>query len=224
MLAASLAFSSTLTAFATGEDEGGGTTPATTGTLTVTGANLKDKTVTAIRMFSMTASDTNNDGKIGADEPVSYTLESAWEGFFVDNADATQEQLAGKINVTTQEGATLSEKAYNYVAALTNGETDTANGTKDASLVQFAKAAEAWATATANASNLSGLTLTATGQAVENSDNDTATFSNVAPGYYLVYPASGSTSTARQTDAMLVNVLANETSNHRRDPQAMPVE
>ena len=44
-------------------------------------------------------------------------------------------------------------------------------------------------------------TKTATGD-----DNNTATFEELVPGYYLVQPDKGSTSATRKTDAMLVNV------------------
>lgn len=109
---------------------------------------------------------------------------------------------AGKINVSSNAGDTLAEKAYAYVRQLTDGnETST--------LVTFAKQAAAYAKTNNLAAQTAGtppLAYSATATADADGERATATFGEMAVGYYLVLPEGGSTSVVRQTDAMLVNV------------------
>lgn len=107
-----------------------------------------------------------------------------------------------KIDVSGAAGDTLAEKAYDYVRQLTDGnETST--------LVTFAKQAAAYAKTNNLAAQTAGtppLAYSATATADEDGERATATFGEMAVGYYLVLPEGGSTSVVRQTDAMLVNV------------------
>lgn len=152
------------------------------------------KSVTAIRMFSATFVDVEGGtpDQIDGSDTISYTLEDEWAGLFADGG-ATE----GQVDVSGAAGDTLAEKAYDYVRQLTDGnETST--------LVTFAKLAAAYAKT--NAQALATLTYTATAEADADGEGATATFGEMAVGYYLVLPQTGSTSVDRKTDAMLVNV------------------
>lgn len=153
---------------------------AATGTLTVSGhAELAGKNVTIVRMFSATKSGDN----------VGYTLESAWETFFQDLDESTMDKLAG---------AELSQAAYAYVSKLGSGKNDQRN------MLEFADAAREYVRNNSAAFNA----LSTTEQASAASQGKaSATFTYVAYGYYLAFPADGSTSADRKTDATLVNVL-----------------
>lgn len=162
--------------------------PAAQAKLIVSGAQLKDKTVHATKMFTASWVDSNNDGKIDAKDKLSYTLDTAWEGLFWAKDISTGASCpGGSIDVSTQQGTTLNEKALAYLNAMTEDSTE---------LNTFAATAAKYKTAHSIAD-----TKTATG-----SDDNTATFEQLVPGYYLVQPDKGSTSTTRKTDAMLVNV------------------
>lgn len=112
-----------------------------------------------------------------------YELEAQWEGFF--NSISA---------VNSGEGDTLSEKAFNYVSGLEGDE-----------LAAFANSARDWADDGSHS-----ITVTAT-QTASSETPYTATFSNVAYGYYLVDPgdapedAEGHSSI--NLNAILVNVL-----------------
>lgn len=164
--------------------------PAAQAKLIVSGAQLKDKTVHATKMFTASWVDSNNDGKIDAKDKLSYTLDTEWEGLFWAKGLSTGNACPeGSINVSEQAGATLNEKALAYVSSLKDeGETKT--------LVEFAATAAKYKTA----KNIND-TKTETG-----GEDNTATFEELVPGYYLVQPDKGSTSATRKTDAMLVNV------------------
>ena len=164
--------------------------PAAQARLIVSGTQLKDKTVHATKMFTASWVDSNNDGKIDAKDKLSYTLDTAWEGLFWANGISTGTECpAGSINVTSQEGATLNEKALAYVSSLKDeGETKT--------LVEFAATAAKYKT-TNNIEDTA---------AKKAENDDSVTFDQLTPGYYLVQPDKGSTSATRKTDAMLVNV------------------
>ncbi len=128
-------------------------------------------------------------GNIGAgDASVGYTMESAWQDFFNKQLN----KLPGE-NATSQE-------AYEYVSELQSENTTTV-GT---SLIDFAKAAKV--EYKKNPSTFAAQTKTA-------GDTNSVTFNNLTSGYYLVLPASGSTSASRATDAMLVNVRDNAVAN-----------
>lgn len=171
--------------------------PAAQAKLIVSGAQLKDKTVHATKMFTASWVDSNNDGKIDEKDKLSYTLDKEWEGLFWANGISTGTECpVGSINVTSQEGTTLNEKALAYVSSLKDeGETKT--------LVEFAATAAKY-----KAANKIADTKTATGV-----DDNTATFEGLVAGYYLVQPEKGSTSATRKTDAMLVNVPSNRAAN-----------
>lgn len=158
---------------------------ATQAKLIVSGAQLKGKTVHATKMFTASWVDSNNDGKIDTNDKVSYTLDQAWEGLFWAGNEGTCP--TGSINVSAQAGTTLNEKAVAYLTAMAADSTG---------LNTFAATAAKYKTAYSIAD-----TKTATG-----GDDNTATFDQLVPGYYLVQPDKGSTSATRKTDAMLVNV------------------
>lgn len=162
--------------------------PAAQAKLIVSGDQLKGKTVHATKMFTASWVDSNNDGKIDAKDKLSYTLDTAWEGLFWAKDISTGASCpGGSIDVSTQQGTTLNEKALAYLNAMTEDSTE---------LNTFAATAAKYKTAHSIAD-----TKTATG-----SDDNTATFEQLVPGYYLVQPDKGSTSATRKTDAMLVNV------------------
>lgn len=148
-------------------------------TLTVTGDQLPGKTVDAYLMFSASWLDTNNNGIMGPADTVSYVLEPAWEGFFTDAF------------LGSTSGATRSEKAYNYLKDM---------GNDSAALNAFADAAATYARN--HQTELASLKSSQTAGAEATS----VVIANLAPGYYLVLPEGGSTSTTRQTDAMILNV------------------
>lgn len=156
--------------------------------LIVKGDQLNGKTVHATKMFTASWVDSNNDGKIDAKDKLSYTLDTAWEGLFWANGLSTGTSCPeGSIDVSTQQGTTLNEKAVAYLTAMGENSKD---------LIAFAAKAAKY-----KATNKIVDTKTATGVA-----DNTATFDELVPGYYLVQPEKGSTSATRKTDAMLVNV------------------
>lgn len=156
--------------------------------LIVKGDQLNGKTVHATKMFTASWVDSNNDGKIDAKDKLSYTLDTAWEGLFWANGLSTGTSCPeGSIDVSTQQGTTLNEKAVAYLTAMGENSKD---------LIAFAAKAAKY-----KATNKIVDTKTATGVA-----DNTATFDELVPGYYLVQPEKGSTSADRKTDAMLVNV------------------
>ena len=116
---------------------------------------------------------------------VGYTLEGAWEAFFQGLDESTMDNLTG---------AGLSEAAYTYVSAMTKDS---------AELTTFADEAREYVrnniTAFKDLSDTQPAGAASLGKA-------SATFTNVAYGYYLAFPADGSTSANRKTDATLVNV------------------
>lgn len=163
--------------------------PVAQARLTVSGAQLKGKTVYATKMFTASWVDSNNNGKIDKDEQtpdkVSYTLDTEWEGlFWASTADG---EKTGKIDISGKEGATLSEKAVAYLTAMTE---DSDN------LIAFAAKAAKYKADNNIPDTASKKDETA----------DSVTFEQLVPGYYLVQPEKGSTSATRKTDAMLVNV------------------
>lgn len=167
---------------------------------------FENKTVTAIRMFKATFVDGEGgeDGQIDEGDSVSYELETAWEGLFADG-DAVEE---GQVDVSGSAGDTLAEKAYAYVLSLNEQQ-----------LNEFAGKAGKYAKTNKLDTNTSGtsgdppLAYTATATADADGKGATATFGEMAVGYYLVLPQTGSTSATRQTDAMLVNVPSAKSVN-----------
>lgn len=154
---------------------------AATGTLTVRGhAELAGKNVTIVKMFSATKSGNN----------VGYTLEEAWEEFFRSLDEPTMGNLTN---------AELSQAAYAYVSKLGSGKNNEPN------MLEFADAAREYVRNNSSAFNAPLSTTKRAGAASQGKAS--ATFMDVAYGYYLAFPADGSTSAERGTDATLVNVL-----------------
>lgn len=156
-----------------------------TGTLVVKGDGIassdseKPNKVYALQMFS---AEVNGDS-------VSYMLNEQFEDFFTTEVESCK----GK------DGVALSEAAYSYVESL--GEDDAENVTA------FAKQAANYVVKNWD-SFTSGLK-TATVTAGSEGQQDTATFSNLEFGYYLVLPF-GSSNTTRGTYAILESVLSSE--------------
>ena len=182
--------------------------PAAQAKLIVTGAQLNGKTVHATKMFTASWVDSNNDGKIDAKDKLSYTLDTAWEGLFWANGLSTGTSCpGGSIDVSTQQGTTLNEKALAYVSSLKDeGETKT--------LVGFAATAAKYKT-TNNIQDTA---------AKKAENDDSVTFDQLTPGYYLVQPDKGSTSATRKTDAMLVNVPSDKAAELRLKSEYPSVE
>ena len=180
LLALALLLSLSVTAFAA---ESEGTTTQTK--LIVTGDQLQGKKVYATRMFTAHWVDSNGNGLIDKTDKVGYTLDKEWEGLFWAGTVGTASD--GTINVSSQEGVNIGDKALAYVRSLNENP----NG-----LVAFAKAAAAF-----KVQENINTTAEATGDA-----SNTATIEGLTAGYYLVQPEKGTTSTTRDTDAMLVNV------------------
>lgn len=180
--------------------------PAAQAKLIVSGTQLKGKTVHATKMFTASWVDSNNDGKIDSNEKVSYTLDQEWEGLFWANGISTGTTCPeGSVNVTDKDGATLSEKAVAYLAALTENSDD---------LIAFAAKAAKYKTA-------NNIQDTASKKA---ETEDSVTFDQLVPGYYLVQPDKGSTSATRKTDAMLVNVPSDKAAELRLKSEYPSVE
>ena len=128
----------------------------------------------------------------GGDGAVSaYKLNSAWEGFFKGLSESTMDNLSADA---------LSAAAYDYVLNL-----------KDASLDGFAK--EAVDYVRSDKTGAFDSLIKRSSQATKAGAGASATLSGLNHGYYLVYPAQGSTSVARHTDATLVNIPANKEWN-----------
>lgn len=180
--------------------------PAAQAKLIVSGTQLKGKTVHATKMFTASWVDSNNNGKIDSNDKVSYTLDQEWEGLFWANGISTETICPeGSVNVTEKDGATLSEKAVAYLAALTENSDD---------LIAFAAKAAKYKTA-------NNIQDTASKKA---ETEDSVTFDQLVPGYYLVQPDKGSTSATRKTDAMLVNVPSDKAAELRLKSEYPSVE
>lgn len=157
-------------------------------TLTVNGAQLEGKNVTIVKMFDATITEAAEENKY---EYADYELIDAWDSFFTTSAEVTPAGIG-----LSGSGDALSEAAVEYIQDLED----------NASIATFADKAQTWYRAKKN-TDLSGVT-TKTEEGVK---GDTVTFTNVEPGYYLVFPEGGSTGNdSRGTDAILVNVPSNE--------------
>lgn len=125
----------------------------------------------------------------GAGDSAHYDLVETWEGFFTTAVNQGGVGLSGT-------GDELSDAAYTYIKGLEEDE-----------LPAFAKKASDWAK---DASH--GITGTTSGAATLSGNSYAATVSNLAYGYYVVSPQTGSTPTTegtyagRGTDAILVSV------------------
>lgn len=157
---------------------------AGTGDLTVNGpAGMVGKYVYAVQMFSSEGTQ---------DTGATYKLNTAWEAFFTGLKEDTMDSLTGD---------DLSAAAYDYVLNLKEG----------AGLVEFAKEAVDYVRGSGKEA-VASLVKTSS-EATKTDAGASATFTGLAHGYYLVYPAQGSTSVTRHTDAMLVNIPANKVWN-----------
>lgn len=197
VLAVMLSLCLSLTAFAATE---------TYGTLTVTGKGLTGKTVTAIRMFTANVND-GDEGKLNGFD--SYSLENAWLGFFKDSSRIDAVKTAGKITDPNPSDQDMKDAAVAYV-----------NGLSDAQLASLAHDAQKWVRDTQHKDSFSDLTRTSVAAIADTTDSTkgVATITTLTSGYYLVFPEMGSTgnaiskddTTARGTDAMLVNIPKNK--------------
>lgn len=177
LLALALLLSLSVTAFA-----------AENARLIVSGAQLKGKTVHATKMFTASWVDSNNDGKIDTNDKMAYTLDAVWEGLFWANGISTGTTCPnGSIDVSTQTGTTLNEKALAYLNAMAADSAEL--NTFAATAAKYKADKHIQDTASKKAET-----------------EDSVTFDQLVPGYYLVQPDKGSTSATRKTDAMLVNV------------------
>lgn len=197
VLAVMLSLCLSLTAFAATE---------TSGTLTVTGKGLTGKTVTAIRMFTANVND-GEEGKFNGFD--SYSLENAWLDFFKDSSRIDAVKTAGHITDPNPSDQDMKDAAVAYV-----------NGLSEAQLASLAHEAQNWVRDTKHKDSFSDLTKTSAAAIADTTDSTkgVATITNLTPGYYLVFPEMGSTgnaiskddTTARGTDAMLVNIPKNK--------------
>lgn len=197
VLAVMLSLCLSLTAFAATE---------TSGTLTVTGKGLTGKTVTAIRMFTANVND-GEEGKLNGFD--SYSLEDAWLGFFKDASRIEAVKTAGQITDANPSNQDMKDAAVAYV-----------NGLNDAQLASLAHDAQKWVRDAQHKDSFSDLTKTSEAAIADSTDSTkgVATIANLTSGYYLVFPEMGSTgnaiskdnTTARGTDAMLVNIPKNK--------------
>lgn len=153
-------------------------------TLTVTGDTLDNKKVYAVQMFDARVTE-------GANNTFdNYELVNAekWLEFFTAGTGA------GGMGLTDQDkdSDTDADDARAYLEKLAS---------ESAEVKAFADKAQAWVRG--HAGDFEVIASDSEDPAVA----DKETFSNLKPGYYLVYPEGGSTGTEnRGTDAMLVNV------------------
>lgn len=155
---------------------------AGTGKLTVTcdSAEFANKEVKIWKMFDMTVS-----GAGTGQESYGYAINSVWKDLFIEKS---AEWSLGLTEGSTDEE--VSAAAYKYISNL--GDKNAANVTA------FAKIARDWAVAKSLQAD-----------DTQNAGPDapyTAAFTGLDYGYYVVSPATGSTSSARKTDAMLIPV------------------
>lgn len=182
-----------------------------TGTLTVTGNELAEKNVFAVRMFTAVANE-NEDSYIFTD----YELEDKWLSFFQDidysayNADSDNDT-----DITKPVDA---KEALAYMEWLKNGDEE--------QWAAFAEDAQDWlyeqhvievtgepenrvVSIAAGWSDLAAMETATEVEPVEVNEapSGNATFESLTSGYYVVFPEGGSTGISnRGTDAMLINI------------------
>lgn len=175
------------------------------GSLTVTGDQLGGKTVTAVRMFTVRATEGGTTGSYTYD---SYTLEDAWLEFF----KATEaEGGIGKDALEAIDGVTFSDTATDdeYRAAAIAYVNSLQDNNGAGTLAGFAHKAQKWYRA--HAAEFATLMTQRTATQDEGTITGTATFTGLTTGYYLVFPEGGSTGDDnRATDAMLINIPTDE--------------
>lgn len=161
--------------------------------LTVTGDTLDNKNVYAVQMFTARVS-----ADAGSNTFDSYELAQEWMPFFKDTT------VAG-INLGDQDsdGVVDSDDARAYVEKL-----------EGQNLVDFADKAQAWVRShdgqPSDKESTDEQKVFANKIITVTANSDIAQFTDLQPGYYLVYPEGGFTGEyedgTRTTDAMLVNV------------------
>lgn len=231
-LAVAMSLSLSVSAFAAEPTE------LTKGTLVVSGEELKGKTVTAVRMFSSRATVVPSEEPEGEStiQYDSYVLEDAWVEFFTAEDDDLDKEnrvmlsdlqgIPGYETLTATDTEKVKAAAAEYVASLWDGEE---SDTGAADLVAFAQKARVWAytelTGDPKNESLAALKTEKVAEkpssAGEDSNAGVATFEDMTPGYYLVFPEGGSFGddeiegvtevgtgiiNQRVTDAILVNV------------------
>lgn len=154
---------------------------ATTGNLTITNQSAEFEGK-QVKAWQMFSATVTADGK-----NASYTLNAEWELFFTTKIGDNMAGLSGE---------KLSQAAIEYVNALGTDE-----GTN---VIAFAKKASDWA-------KEQGIGATSTVTAAASGNAYVAKFTNLAFGYYVISPQSGSTA-GRGTDAILANVVTAEKS------------
>lgn len=161
-------------------------------TLTVSTQDGKyaGKSINAYQMFSATVSGS------GKDKKVAYTLNSDWEDFF----------KSLNIEGIKDEGADVSQKAYDYVSKLKNTDTDKA-------LTNFSKSASDWSQKKGTGSNAT-IAATKTGTVPTSPTNGSYSveFSGLNYGYYLVAVDGVTVVSNAESYATLINVTSATTS------------
>lgn len=164
-------------------------------TLTISGSGIAGGGETPNNVYAYQMFSVKNTSGEGEDLKVTYELNSQFAGFFTSDEKYGCQDDGG--NPLT--GEELSQAAYAYVSSMASGDTG--------AIATFAGDAADWVLK--NPGNLNKLKGTVSAGAEGNLD--TAKFSNLDYGYYLVCPL-GSTGSkfedvARGTYAMLVNVV-----------------
>ena len=124
-----------------------------------------------------------SDNSQTTDANPNYVLRDAWKPFF-----------ATKLGVLSTD-PDISTEAYRYVVAMADDSPELIALAEDAREYYVTESTRVPATVTF---------LTPRSQTAD--DNNTATFSNLDAGMYLVLPEGGSTSATRGTDAMIVTI------------------
>ena len=169
---------------------------AASGKLVVTGEQLANKTVTAIRMFTARVTEGSTQNNYTFD---SYELEEAWLNFFKTDIGKDAMNAVGGINLgELPTDAEYKEASIKYVASL-----------KNAGVADFAHKAQKYYRK--NTAALSALLTTQKATQVLQTTKGSATFDSLPTGYYLVFPEAGGTGNEnRATDAMLINIPTNK--------------
>lgn len=153
-------------------------------TLTVTGDTLDNKKVYAVQMFDARLTEGGSSNTFDNYEMVNS---EKWMEFF------TASEEDGGVGLTNLDGDldTDADDARAYLEKM---------GTESPAVKAFADKAQAWVRK--HSTDFTVITSDTEPEPVA----DQETFTNLKPGYYLVYPEGGSTGNNRGTDAMLVNV------------------
>lgn len=179
-------------------------------TLTVKGDTLDNKKVYAVQMFDARLTES-----AGSNTFDSYELADAWLSFFQNDTygigkaaiNAKLENDGDPDNDGLVLGGTPTNEQWEN-AILAYMEAQEKDGED---LIDLANKAQAWVRSHDGQPSETESTEFANKIITATANNDIAQFTDLKPGYYLVYPEGGSTGTAsRGTDAMLVNVPRDE--------------